>query len=123
MTTKTYTSLRDCLNDFQIRFNDSAMVKKLIKNWNRSVVLEATDSGAVLTLMISNFTMTEVRDQAHEDPEYPICLQAAQEILIKIFSGESNPTHALIDGTLAVFSSEKDKVKLEAIAMVIWGLT
>jgi len=27
----------------------------------------------------------------------------------------------LIDGELAVFSTEKDKVKLEAITMVIWG--
>jgi hypothetical protein len=27
-----------------------------------------------------------------------------------------------MDGVLAVFSSDKDKVKLEALAMVIWGI-
>jgi len=39
-----------------------------------------------------------------------------------VFSGDYNPAHALIDGELAVFSNEKDKVKLEAITMVIWGM-
>jgi len=49
-------------------------------------------------------------------------LQAAQEALVRIFTGKYNPAHALIDGALAVFSGERDKVKLEAIAMIIWRM-
>ena len=110
-----------CLNSFQDTFNNHARVKKLIKKWSRSVMLEATDTGAKHSLIIENLELKEIRDGLIEsDP--PVHLQAEEAILIRIFSGDYNPATALIDGALAIFSDERDKVKLEAIAMVIWGL-
>lgn len=122
MPATDYATLEDCLNAFQVTFNENARVKKLIKNWERAIVVEATDTGAVQTMMVSDLMMTEVRPGAHEQGENPVHLQASQETAIRIFSGDYNPAHALIDGELAVFSSEKDKVKLEAITMIIWGM-
>jgi hypothetical protein len=122
MTTTNYASLEDCLKDFRQTFNDNMRVKKLIKGWDRQVVIDATDTGALLSMIISDLMMAEVRNGAVDGGDYPIHLQASEETLIKIFSGQYNPAHALIDGALAVFSSEKDKVKLEAITMVIWGM-
>lgn len=122
MTPAQHTTLAACLNEFQNTFNENSRVKKLIKNWNRSVIVDATDTGAVLTMMISDLNMSEVKEGAHQDEDYPIHLQGSQDTLIRIFSGDYNPAHALIDGALAVFSNEKDKVKLEAITMVIWGM-
>ena len=121
-TTTNFATLGDCLNHFQNTFNENARVKKLIKNWERSIIVEATDTEATLTMVIADLVMTEVRDGAHANEDNPIHLQASQDTLIRIFSGDYNPAHALIDGELAVFSSEKDKVKLEAITMVIWGI-
>ncbi len=120
--TKEYTSLAECLDDFKNTFNSNGRVQKLIKNWNRSVIVDATDTGSILTMMIKDLVMYEVKPGAHPDEDYPIHLQASQETLIRVFSGDYNPAHALIDGELAVFSNEKDKVKLEAITMVIWGM-
>jgi hypothetical protein len=120
--TTNFATLGDCLNHFQSTFNDNARVKKLIKNWERSIIVEATDTNVTMTMIISDLVMTEVREGAHANEDNPIHLQASQETLIRIFSGDYNPAHALIDGELAVFSSEKDKVKLEAITMVIWGM-
>lgn len=125
MTTTTpakYTTLAACLNAFQTTFNENTRVKKLIKNWKRSIIVDATDTGAVMTMIIDDLLMSEVKEGAHADEDYPIHLQGSQETLIKIFSGDYNPAHALIDGALAVFSNERDKVKLEAITMVIWGM-
>lgn len=119
---KTYDNLGDCLRAFQTTFNENGRVKKLIKNWSRMIVVEGTDTGAVLTMAVDDLLMTAVLEGAHPNGENPIHLQAQQETLIRIFSGDYNPAHALIDGELAVFSSEKDKVKLEAITMVIWGI-
>ena len=121
-TTTNFTALSECLNKFQNTFNDNARVKKLIKNWDRSIIVEATDTNVTLTMVIADLLMTEVKDGAHPNEEYPIHLQGSEDTLIRIFSGDYNPAHALIDGELAVFSSEKDKVKLEAITMVIWGI-
>jgi hypothetical protein len=117
-----FQTLKDCLADFQQRFNDHTRVKKLIPKWDRFIVVEASDSAAVATMVIKDLFMTEVRAGAHPGPTDPILLQASEPTLIRIFSGDYNPAHALIEGDLAVFSSEKDKVKLEAITMVIWGL-
>ena len=122
MTPAKHTTLAACLNEFQNTFNANARVKKLIKNWKRSIIVDATDTGAVMTMVIDDLLMSDVKDGAHPDEDYPIHLQGSQDTLIKIFSGDYNPAHALIDGELAVFSNEKDKVKLEAITMVIWGM-
>ena len=119
---KKYDNVSDCLRDFQATFNDNARVKKLIKSWNRKIVVEGMDTGAVMTMAVEDLLMTDILEGAHPNGENPIHLQAQQETLIRIFSGSYNPAHALIDGELAVFSSEKDKVKLEAITMVIWGI-
>lgn len=122
MTPAKYTTLAACLTEFQKTFNENTRVKKLIKNWKRSIIVDATDTGAVMTMVIDDLMMNDVKEGAHPDEDYPIHLQGSQETLIKIFSGDYNPAHALIDGALAVFSNEKDKVKLEAITMVIWGM-
>ncbi len=123
MNTQTaQDALEGCLAKFQTTFNENARVKKLIKGWDRAVVVDATDTAKIRSMIIRDLALTEIRDGAVLDGENPIHLQGPEATLIDIFSGNYNPAHALIDGALAVFSSEKDKVKLEAITMVIWGL-
>lgn len=123
METTNNSALGDCLRDFQTTFNGNEQVKKLIKGWNRSLVLEATDTAAGLTVIVSDLMVTEINEGARaEDDDETIHLQASEDTLVRIFSGDYNPANALIDGELAVFSSEKDKVKLEAISIVIWGM-
>lgn len=120
-TLSEQTELAACLNRFRDKFNDSARVKKLIKGWNRDILIEATDSGDQYTLVVADLAVAGVEPgRLPEDPL--IHLQALDETLQRIFYGRYNPAHALIDGNLAVFSDERDKVKLEAIAMVLWGL-
>ncbi len=118
------SNLLDSLHDFQRTFNENQRVKKLIKGWNRFLKAESTDSKEVYTVTIEDLAITKIdsgslRPDGDEDV---ITLQAAQETLVRIFLGKYNPAHALIDGALAVFSGDRDKVKLEAIAMIIWGL-
>lgn len=120
-TTTIHSDLRSCLADFKEKFNSNTRVKKLIRKWNRTVMLEALDSEAAYSFIVENQELTDIVPGLVEgDP--PIHLQADEDILIRIFSGDYNPSHALIDGVLAVYSDERDKVKLEAMAMVIWGL-
>ena len=117
-----FATLDACLADFKNTFNKHERVKKLINNWNRSIVVESNNSDALATMVIKDLAMTDVKPGAHPSEDFPIHLQGSEPTLIRIFSGDYNPAHALIEGDLAVFSSEKDKVKLEAITMVIWGL-
>ena len=118
------SSLLASLQDFQNRFNNDARVKKLIKGWNRYLKVDGTDTGEIYTLTIQDLAATKIEPgcPVDDDNDDLITLQAAQEALVRIFTGKYNPAHALIDGALAVFSGERDKVKLEAIAMIIWGM-
>jgi hypothetical protein len=123
MGTANYTTLDDCLNGFQNTFNANESVKKLVRGWDRSIVVEATDTESVLTMIVHDLSIKAIKvGSDDENADTLIHLQASEENLIRIFSGDYNPANALIDGELAVFSSEKDKVKLEAISMVIWGM-
>jgi len=123
MGTANYTTLDDCLHGFQNTFNANESVKKLVRGWDRSIVVEATDTESVLTMIVHDLSIKAIKVGSDgEDFDSVIHLQASEENLIRIFSGDYNPANALIDGELAVFSSEKDKVKLEAISMVIWGM-
>ena len=119
-----FTDLRECLEDFQQRFNTNGRVRKLVKNWDRQVMVEATDTGAVYTMHIEDAQLQRIDEGRPDggDDEYLVHLQATNETLMEIFSGNYNPSTALLDGMLSVFSNERDKVKLEACAMVIWGL-
>jgi hypothetical protein len=118
------SSLLASLQDFQNRFNNDQRVKKLIKGWNRFLKVDGTDTGEIYTLTIQDLAVTKIEPGCPiaDDDQDLIALQAAQESLVRIFTGKYNPAHALIDGALAVFSGERDKVKLEAIAMIIWGM-
>jgi hypothetical protein len=118
-----FTDLKECLDDFQQRFNTNERVRKLVKNWDRQVMVEATDTGAIYTMYVEDAQMRRIEEGRSEgDDEYLVHLQASNETLMEIFSGNYNPSTALLDGMLSVFSNERDKVKLEACAMVIWGL-
>ena len=119
--TLTQSPLLESLFDFRKRFNSSERVKKLINNWNRAIMLESIDSKNNYSFTIEDSALSQILPGLVErDPT--IHLQAEESILTRIFSGDYNPASALIDGALAVFSDERDKVKLEAIAMIIWGM-
>jgi putative sterol carrier protein len=118
------SNLLGSLHDFQKTFNENQRVKKLTKGWKRFLKAEATDTGEIFTVTVQDVSISAIEPgcSMSEEDEDLITLQAAEEALVRIFTGKYNPAHALIDGALAVFCSERDKVKLEAIAMVIWGL-
>src|SRR5258708_4542580 len=119
--TDAYVSV---LDDFKRRFNINPRAKKLVVGWNRLILLDAPDTGSKYALIIKDEILTDVKPMPNydEDDEALVHLQAEQQVLTEIFSGKYNPATALTDGVLAVFSKERDKVKLEALAMVIWRL-
>jgi putative sterol carrier protein len=117
------TSLRESLEDFQARFNTNERAKKLVKNWNRQIYIEPTDGGDSYTMKVDDQVLHTIAEGPPEgEDDFLVHLQAENATLVEIFSGNYNPSTALLDGMLSVFSNDRDKVKLEACAMVIWGM-
>jgi hypothetical protein len=117
-------TLGDVLRDFQTKFNGNSRAQKIATGWNRLVLLEARDTGVKYGLVVDNSRLADVctMESVDDDADNLVHLQADESILVEIFSGQYNPATALTDGNLAVFSPDRDKVKLEALAMVIWRL-
>jgi putative sterol carrier protein len=124
MWTSETQAYEGVLQDFKDRFNGNPRAQKLVKDWDRIVLLDSTDTGAKFGLVVKDQVMLEVRSMqdADEEAEGVVHLQAEQDVLQQIFAGQYNPATALVDGALAVYSADRDKVKLEALAMVIWRL-
>jgi hypothetical protein len=117
------TGLRESLEDFQARFNTNERAKKLVKNWNRQIYVEPTDGADSYTMIVEDQVLHTIEEGAPDgEDEFLVHLQAENATLVEVFSGNYNPSKALLDGMLSVFSNDRDKVKLEACAMVIWGM-
>ncbi len=116
--------LRACLEEFRTRFHANERAKKLVKKWNRQVQVEATDTGQTYTMLVADQQIHSIVDgPAPEGSDsYLVLVQGSSDVLERVFSGRYNPSKALLDGLLSVFSNDRDKVKLEALALVIWGL-
>jgi putative sterol carrier protein len=112
------------LCDFQSRFNTNARAAKLAAGWDRQLLVDAVDLAEKYTLTVTDAKISEIREGAIDpgEDERLVTMVADKDTLIEIFSGEYNPSAALIDGQLEVYSDSRDKVKLEALAMVIWGV-
>lgn len=124
MWTSEKQTYQNVLQDFKDRFNNNPRAQKLVKDWDRIVLLDATDTGSRFGLVVQEQALTEIRPMPDfdEEAEGLVHLQAEEDVLNEIFSGKYNPATALVDGALAVYSADRDKVKLEALAMVIWRL-
>jgi hypothetical protein len=115
----------ETLRNFQHLFNNNPEVRKLVKDWERTILLSATDTGSKYSLLVKGEKLAEVRTTLpmdEDDGDGLVYLQAEESVLRQIFSGKYNPATALLDGALAIFSEERDKVKLEALALAIWHL-
>jgi len=114
-------TLRECLADFQREVNRNERVRRLIQGWDRRIVVEPLDEDGPYTMVVRELEVAEVRPGLAEG-DGVVHLQADALVLKRIFTGGYNPATAVLDGALAVFSDERDKVKLEAVAIVIWGI-
>lgn len=117
----TGNPLMAVLEGFRDRVNAHARLPQLLRGWNRSIVVESLDTGHVVTLIVREAKIVEMLDEAREDPAHPITVHGDLEVLCGIFDGSANPAQAVLEGGLAVYGSDTDQVKLDAITLVVWG--
>ncbi len=108
------------LGDFQNRFNVNVRAGKLTKGWDRQILLEPLDNARRYTMLIRGARLDEIVDGGPPDSndDKIVRLRASEDILCDIFSGNYNPSTALLDGVLKVDSDSHEKVKLKALAIV-----
>ncbi|MBA2676734.1 hypothetical protein [Ramlibacter sp.] len=119
------TDLIETLVLFKDKANTHPRIASLIKGWEPTIVVEATDSGTKRYLPVRACRIASVDTGDDTEDGAPaghvVHLRAAEAVLAAVFDGRSNPADAFLEGDLEIFASDKDQVKLDAISLVLWG--
>lgn len=114
------TSLLQALEHFKNQTNGHPRMASLIKGWEPTIVVEASDSGTTRYLPVRACRIETVLSECREGTHL-VHLRANEDVLTAVFEGRTNPASVFLDGTLEIFANDKDHVKLDAISLVLWG--
>ena len=109
--------LYEVLRLFQTRVNAEPTVKKMLRDWDRRLAIEATD-GPSYTVIVQGGQMVDILAEVAPDPD--VSLMADTDVLTGIFTGTLNPMWAYNAGDLAFHGSTPDEMRLDAVVQYVW---
>lgn len=112
------TDLHRHLLSFQSQVNSCDRLRRLLSGWDRRIDVVASDGGEAYRLCFEDTRLCAVMPGQHDEAD--IHLSASAGVLGDVFSGRENPATLFLDGRLQVLASDKDQVKLDAVALVLW---
>jgi hypothetical protein len=115
------TPLLNLLRDFAVRVNDHPGLRRPLAGWSPAFYIEASDTGHRFQVHMAGGHVEGVEPTGEEPGEEALLLRAAAPVLERVFSGTLSPLGAYTDGQLEVYGSQKDQIKLDVIALVLWG--
>ncbi len=99
-------------------YNQNERLKVMNKDWNRVILIQASDLDSKHTLVLSDGNVS-LYEGVQGDPDLTVI--ADSETLADMFYGDITPTEPYLNGTLKVIGSEDDIVRLDFISLMIWG--
>lgn len=113
----TAEDLRDSLDTFAASCNENERLMAMIKDWNRVIHIQATDTGQNDTLITQN-GVVEHRAEAPDSAD--LTIRSTADILTQVFYGELSPNEPYNEGTLRIQGPEDDIVRLDFIIAMLW---
>ncbi|HHW44706.1 sterol carrier protein [Desulfofundulus thermobenzoicus] len=114
----SHAEITASLQAFQEGYNKNERLKTMNRDWNRVVLVKATDITSEHTLQLKDGELS-VREGAPEKPDLTVISDS--ETLADLFYGDITPTEPYMNGTLKILGSEDDIVRLDFISLMIWG--
>lgn len=115
------TTLAALLDDFKGQFNGHASLRTMLSGWDPEFFIQGRDTGGTYQIHLDNGQVARI-SEAHAEPDDDALLMRADlAVLQRIFTGRLRPLGAYTDGLLEVYGSQKDQIKLDVIALVVWG--
>jgi putative sterol carrier protein len=113
----TADEITDSLESFAQSCKENEQLTSMIKDWNRTIHIQATDIGSSHTLITSQGTvLAETGTPAFPD----MTIISDSETLTQIFYGELSPNEPYNDGSLRIKGSEDDIVRLDFVIAMLW---
>lgn len=101
--------------------NAHPSMAKLLKGWEPRMTIESLDTDERFHLHVDDCKVRAVAADGAADA-HAILIRGERAVLCEVFTGESNPAQAYLEGTLEVFGDDRDHIKLDAICLVLWGI-
>lgn len=115
------SGLQSVLGSFAERVNAQTSLRSTLAGWTPEFFIEASDRGDVFQVRFAAGRVDSVLPAAAEPGDDALLLRGSGEVLQQVFSGQRSPLGAYTDGALEVYGPPKDQIKLDVIALVLWG--
>ncbi|MCR4420309.1 MAG: SCP2 sterol-binding domain-containing protein [Clostridia bacterium] len=116
----THEELGECLADFRDRCNADPQLRRLLLDWDRDILVQATDADSSYVLTVRDGTVY-LDHRGGEVGRPDVTVSAEIALLVELFSGRITPTEPYLNGTLKVLGTEEDVMRLDFISLMIWG--
>ncbi|SFF99269.1 SCP-2 sterol transfer family protein [Desulfotomaculum arcticum] len=114
----THREITESLNAFQEGYSNNKKLKIMNHDWNRVILIEATDVDSKHTIILQDGEISVV-EGISATPN--LVVTSDSETLADLFYGDITPTEPYMNGTLVLKGSEDDIVRLDFISLMIWG--
>ncbi|KUK81543.1 MAG: Putative sterol carrier protein [Pelotomaculum thermopropionicum] len=114
----THEEITESLQVFTDNYNKNERLKIMNRDWDRVVVVKATDVESLHTMILKNGVVS-LKEGAADNPDLTVISDS--ETLADIFYGDITPTEPYNNGTLRIMGSEDDIIRLDFISLLIWG--
>lgn len=115
------SALHAVLVRFAAQVNANTRIRSLIKGWTPPFVVEGRDTGEAMAVLLDGTQIAGIEVLDCEPDSHALVLRGDAHTLIEVFEGRLSPLVAYSDGLLEVYGEQRDQIKLDAIALVLWG--
>lgn len=106
------------LQAFANLVNGNAAVERLVKGWDRTIQIRASDLDADFWIRVVDRKMSILEGGELGRPDLKI--ETTGDHLVRIFTGQVSSAELLADGSIRVGGPQKDQMKLDAVAQALW---
>ncbi|MEI7858654.1 MAG: alkyl sulfatase C-terminal domain-containing protein [Acidimicrobiales bacterium] len=112
----TAEEIAEAYADWQERCNVNTRLARMLRGWDRTVHLVATDTGEGFTIAVSASVLSDLRSGLVDQPD--LVVSATSEDFADLFWGDLNPSEKYLSGEIVLAGSSEDVMRLDAMSMV-----
>ena len=112
----TAEEIAEAYGDWQVRCNANTRLARMLRGWDRTVHLVATDTGDGFTIAVASSVLADLRHGLVDVPD--LVVSATSEDFADLFWGDLNPSEKYLSGEIVLAGSSEDVMRLDAMSMV-----
>jgi putative sterol carrier protein len=102
--------------DWRTRGNANPRLTGMLRGWNRTVHLVASDTGDAFTVTVADQELQPLAVGQVEQPD--LIVTATSEDFCDLFWGDLNPSEKYVNGEIVLAGAAEDVLRLDALSMV-----